>query len=71
MFIMQQSHRGANWPDEAIVAMIAHETSLECRIDASCDEQLEGLRIALAKHLDRFAFREAPLAFDWDVPQTS
>ncbi|HEX7694289.1 MAG TPA: DUF2218 domain-containing protein, partial [Sphingomonas sp.] len=25
----------------------------------------EGLKGAVARHLDRFAFREAPLAFDW------
>ncbi len=28
-------------------------------------EQLEGLKGAVARHLDRFAFREAPLSFDW------
>ncbi len=28
-------------------------------------EQLEGLKGAVASHLDRFAFREAPLAFNW------
>ena len=36
-----------------------------CRIDASAPGQLEGLKGAVARHLDRFAFREAPLTFDW------
>jgi hypothetical protein len=27
--------------------------------------QLEGLKGAVVRHLERFAFREAPLAFDW------
>ena len=27
--------------------------------------QLDALKGAVARHLDRFAFREAPLSFDW------
>jgi hypothetical protein len=27
--------------------------------------QLEALKGAVARHIDRFAFREAPLTFDW------
>ena len=61
--------RGADWPGEGRVTMVAHPGTLECRIDASVHEQLEGLKGVLASHLDRFAFREAPLAFDWrDAP---
>ena len=57
--------RGADWPEDALVTMVAHSETLECRIDASAEGQLEGLKQALARHLDRFAFREAPLRFDW------
>src|SRR5687767_3553624 len=57
--------RGADWPEDALVTMVAHAETLECRIDASAEGQLEGLKQALARHLDRFAFREAPLRFDW------
>ena len=57
--------RGADWTDKAVVTMIAHPDTLECRIDASEAGQLEVLKGALARHLDRFAFREAPLGFDW------
>ena len=39
--------------------------ALEVRVDASSPDQLEGLKGAVARHLDRFAFREAPLMFDW------
>jgi hypothetical protein len=39
--------------------------ALICRIDASAPGQLEALKGAVARHLDRFAFREAPLTFDW------
>jgi hypothetical protein len=57
--------RGADWPADGLVTMIAHLDTLECRVDASSDAQLEGLKGALSRHLDRFAFREAPLTFDW------
>jgi hypothetical protein len=57
--------RGADWPGDATLEMRAGETALECRLDASAPGQLEALKGAVARHLDRFAFREAPLAFDW------
>jgi len=57
--------RGADWPSDALVTMIAAEDVLTCRVDASAEGQLEGLKGAVARHLDRFAFREAPLSFDW------
>jgi uncharacterized protein len=57
--------RGAEWPDDATVTFTAEPAGLVCRIDASAPGQLEGLKGAVARHLDRFAFREAPLAFDW------
>lgn len=63
--IFPRSARGNNWKDDAVVTMIAHPGHLECRIDASELDQLGGLKDALARHLDRFAFREAPLTFDW------
>ena len=63
--IFPRDARGAEWPGEALVTMTAEPDALECRIDASARRQLDGLKGALARHLDRFAFREAPLAFDW------
>ena len=45
--------------------MSANDTALECRIDASEPAQLEVLKGVVERHLDRFAFREAPLTFDW------
>ncbi len=32
---------------------------------ASAEGQLTALKDAVARHIDRFAFREAPLKFDW------
>lgn len=57
--------RGADWPDDAVFTMEAGHEALECRIDASSPEHLAGLKGVVERHLDRFAFREAPLRFDW------
>ena len=57
--------RGKSFPADATVTLRASESTLEVLVDASAPEQLEGLKGAVASHLDRFAFREAPLAFDW------
>ena len=57
--------RGQSFPEEALVTLRAGESALEVLIDASAPEQLDGLKGAVASHLDRFAFREAPLQFDW------
>lgn len=57
--------RGADWPGDGRVTFDAGADTLSVRIDASAAGQLEGLQGAVARHLDRFAFREAPLTFDW------
>ncbi|HZG33845.1 MAG TPA: DUF2218 domain-containing protein [Sphingopyxis sp.] len=57
--------RGADWPDDALVTFDARAEALDVRIDANAAGQLDALKDAVARHLDRFAFREAPLAFDW------
>jgi hypothetical protein len=57
--------RGADWPGDALVSFDAGADALAVRIDASAVGQLDALNGAVARHLDRFAFREAPLAFDW------
>ena len=58
--------RGADWPGDGLVTMTVGEGTLDVRIDATVEGQLEGLKGAVARHLDRFAFREAPLTFDWN-----
>lgn len=63
--IFPRDARGQDHPGDAVVTLDVAESGLAVRIDASSDEQLEGLKGAVARHLDRFAFREAPLAFDW------
>jgi len=63
--VFPRDARGADWPGDAVVTFNVAEDGLDVRIDASADGQLEALKGAVARHLDRFAFREAPLAFDW------
>ncbi len=63
--VFPRDARGLNFPGDGTVTLKAHETELEVLVDASAPEQLEGLKGAVASHLDRFAFREAPLAFNW------
>ena len=63
--VFPRNARGADWPDDAKLTMTAHGDGLECRLDASAAGQLDSLKGAVARHLDRFAFREAPLPFEW------
>src|SRR3546814_5552580 len=60
-----QDARGADWPGDALVSFDAATDALTVRIDASVAGQREALEGAVARHLDRFAFREAPLDFHW------
>ena len=57
--------RGAVFPGDALAIMDAREATLDIRIDATSPEQRDALKGVVARHLDRFAFREAPLHFDW------
>jgi uncharacterized protein len=63
--IFPKDARGADHPGDALVTFDAAADALTVRIDASIKAQLEGMKGAVARHLDRFAFREAPLPFDW------
>jgi len=63
--VFPRDSRGANWPGHATLKIQAAEEALECRLTASASEQLEALKGVVARHLDRFAFREGPLRFDW------
>ena len=39
------------------------------RSKANESETVERMKGVVASHLDRFAFREAPLRFDWSRPE--
>ena len=63
--IFPKDARGESFAADAKVTLLAREAALEVLVEASAVRQLDGLKSAVASHLDRFAFREAPLPFDW------
>lgn len=63
--VFPRDNRGADWPEDAVAELEAHENALQVRLRTSAPGQLEGLKGAMERHLDRFAFREAPLAYHW------
>lgn len=63
--VFPRDARGASWQGDALVKLEAGAEALTCRIEASEPGQLEGLKGALARHIDRFAFREGELVYDW------
>ena len=48
----------------AVVTLEPEANALAVTIDGE-GEEVERLKGVVASHLDRFAFREAPLRFDW------
>lgn len=45
--------------------MSADDKALTVEVEAASDEVLERMKGVVSSHLDRFAFREAPLPFEW------
>jgi hypothetical protein len=52
------------FPD-AVATMTASPAALIVVVEAETSETLDRIKRVLAGHVDRFAFREAPLRFDW------
>ncbi|MCO5163207.1 MAG: DUF2218 domain-containing protein [Mesorhizobium sp.] len=50
---------------EAVATMSARDGGLEVTVASDAAETVERLKGVVSSHLDRFAFREAPLTFDW------
>ncbi|GLK80334.1 DUF2218 domain-containing protein [Methylopila turkensis] len=51
--------------NDAVVTLAARPEALDLAIEAASPEDLELAKDVLVRHLDRFAFREAPLAYGW------
>ena len=49
----------------AIATMEATADAILVTIEGQEEETVERMKGVIANHLDRFAFREAPLSFDW------
>jgi len=54
-----------DFPNGARLQMRADSDSLDVVLNVPQDEDTERMRGVVSSHLDRFAFREAPLTFDW------
>ncbi len=55
------------FPNGVVASLEAGDAALLARLDAPDPETLARMKGVLAEHLDRFAFREAPLPFVWAV----
>lgn len=53
------------FPNGATVALRADSETLDVRLTVPEDGDVARMEEVVASHLDRFAFREAPLTFDW------
>ncbi|BBF69151.1 DUF2218 domain-containing protein [Sphingobium sp. 3R8] len=59
-------------PEQGVIAfpmgpirMAAQPEALVVTLEPNADADVERFKQVVADHLDRFAFREAPLPFDW------
>lgn len=50
---------------DAVVSMSASEEALSVTVEAADDGIRDRIEGVVQSHLDRFAFREAPLSFQW------
>lgn len=53
------------FPGEAVLEMRADSQTLDVALSVPEGGDVERMRDVVSSHLDRFAFREAPLTFDW------
>jgi uncharacterized protein len=58
-------HATIRFPSGAVATLAADDAQLHSTIEAPDTETLARMKTVLAEHLDRFAFREAPLPFNW------
>jgi len=63
--VFPRDARGADWPGDAVVTFAPRPDALDILIEASAAGQLDALKGAVERHLDRFAFRETPLTYAW------
>lgn len=63
--VFPRDGRAGSFAADGVLILEATPDTLRCRIEASEPAQLNALQDVVSRHLDRFAFREAPLVFDW------
>lgn len=60
-------HAGVVRFQDAVARMEAEAGALVVLVEAADEATVERIKGVVASHLDRFAFREAPLRFDWSA----
>jgi hypothetical protein len=55
------------FPNGSLLEMRADSDTLDVLLTVPDGEDTAQMRDVVARHLDRFAFREAPLTFDWQA----
>jgi uncharacterized protein len=63
--VQLSDHDGVVRFADGVATMTAAADALVVTIEAGEPETVKRLEDVVARHLDRFAFREAPLRFDW------
>lgn len=53
------------FPGGAVLEMRADSETLDVALTVPEDDDVARMRDVVSSHLDRFAFREVPLTFDW------
>jgi len=53
------------FPNGAVLEMRADSETLDVVLTVPDGDDVDRMREVVSSHLDRFAFREAPLTFDW------
>lgn len=56
---------------KAVATMAAGDEGIAIAITGEDRAEVEQLTDVVARHIDRFAFREAPLAYDWQWQETA
>lgn len=59
------------FPNGAHLAMRADSQTLDLSLTVPGDGDAGRMRRVVAEHIDRFAFREGPLTYDWREASTS
>ncbi len=59
------THHGTIPLPMGLATLTAHDASLEVKLEVADPANLERMQKVVGEHLDRFAFREAPLPFNW------
>ena len=68
MTVMVSPEEGViDFPNGARLTMRADRETLDLALAVPEGEDMGRMRQVVAEHLDRFAFREGPLTFDWQA----